>query len=145
MRTNIVWLALFMAVPWSMAAQRAALPPANQFYRTDVVPRIDIAIPADSLAAILTNVTSDYEYHATFAFTAPGFSVSGVEVGFRLRGNTSRSSGKKSFKISFNSMGQRLGSLTLPPDGEASWVDDGPSGMRIFQAEGHVLKAFKRD
>jgi hypothetical protein len=103
MRTNIVWLALFMAVPWSMAAQRAALPPANQFYRTDVVPRIDIAIPADSLAAILTNVTSDYEYHATFAFTAPGFSVSGVEVGFRLRGNTSRSSGKKSFKISFNS------------------------------------------
>ena len=103
MRTNIVWLALFMAVPWSMAAQRAALPPANQFYRTDVVPRIDIAIPADSLAAILTNVTSDYEYHAAFAFTAPGFSVSGVEVGFRLRGNTSRSSGKKSFKISFNS------------------------------------------
>ena len=85
------------------SGQRLPQPPANEFYRTDVVPRIDITIPADSLAAILTNVTSDYEYHAAFAFTAPGFSVSGVEVGFRLRGNTSRSSGKKSFKISFNS------------------------------------------
>ena len=103
MRTNLVWLALFMAVHGALDAQRAALPPANQFYRTDAVPRIDISIPTDSLAAILTNVTSDYEYHAQFAFTAPGFSLSGVEVGFRLRGNTSRYSGKKSFKISFNS------------------------------------------
>lgn len=85
------------------SGQRLPQPPANEFYRTDVVPRIDITIPADSLAAIFTNVTSDYEYHASFAYTAPGYSVSGVEVGFRLRGNTSRNSGKKSFKISFNS------------------------------------------
>lgn len=83
--------------------QRLPQPPANEFYRTDVVPRIDITIPADSLAAIFANVTSDYEYHASFAYTAPGYSVSGVEVGFRLRGNTSRNSGKKSFKVSFNS------------------------------------------
>ena len=85
------------------SGQRLPQPPANEFYRTDVVPRIDITIPADSLAAIFANVTSDYEYHASFAYTAPGYSVSGVEVGFRLRGNTSRNSGKKSFKISFNS------------------------------------------
>lgn len=102
-----------MRLPWILAAtalslgglwaQRLPHPPANQLYRTDVVPRIDISIPADSLNAIWTNVTSDYEYHAQFAFTAPGFSVSGIEVGFRLRGNTSRQSAKKSFKISFNS------------------------------------------
>ena len=85
------------------SGQRLPQPPANEFYRTDVVPRIDITIPADSLAAIFANVTSDYEYHAIFAYTAPGYSVSGVEVGFRLRGNTSRNSGKKSFKVSFNS------------------------------------------
>jgi len=85
------------------SGQRLPQPPANEFYRTDVVPRIDITIPADSLAAIFANVTSDYEYHASFAYTAPGYSVSGFEVGFRLRGNTSRNSGKKSFKISFNS------------------------------------------
>lgn len=87
----------------SVWAQRFPSPPANGLYRTDVVPRIDIAIQADSLAAIFANVTSDYEYHATFAFTAPGLILSGIEVGFRLRGNTSRTSAKKSFKISFNS------------------------------------------
>ena len=87
----------------SLVAQRFPSPPENGLYRTDVVPRIDIAIPADSLAAIFANVTSDYEYHASFAFTAPGLSLSGIEVGFRLRGNTSRTSAKKSFKISFNS------------------------------------------
>ena len=84
-------------------AQRFPSPPDNGLYRTDVVPRIDITIPADSLAAIFANVSSDYEYHAAFAFTAPGLSLSGIEVGFRLRGNTSRTSAKKSFKISFNS------------------------------------------
>jgi len=92
------------------SGQRLPQPPANEFYRTDVVPRIDITIPADSLAAIFANVTSDYEYHASFAYTAPGYTVSGVEVGLRLRGNTSRTSGKKSFKTSFNSFisGTRL-------------------------------------
>jgi spore coat protein H len=101
-----------VAVVLSVAAlgQPLPQPPANEFYRTDAVPRIDITIPTDSLAAIFANVFSDHEYRASFAYTAPGFSVSGVEVGFRLRGNTSRSSAKKSFKISFNSFaaGTRL-------------------------------------
>lgn len=97
----LLLLGLFAAL--SAWAQRFPSPPANGLYRTDVVPRIDITIPADSLAAIFANVSSDYEYHAAFAFTAPGLSLSGIEVGFRLRGNTSRTSAKKSFKISFNS------------------------------------------
>jgi hypothetical protein len=46
-------------------AQRFPSPPDNGLYRTDVVPRIDITIPADSLAAIFANVSSDYEYHLT--------------------------------------------------------------------------------
>jgi len=58
-------------------AQRFPSPPDNGLYRTDVVPRIDITIPADSLAAIFANVSSDYEYHAAFAFTAPGLRVNG--------------------------------------------------------------------
>ena len=100
---RIVWIWALGLLTIGASGQRLPQPPANEFYRTDVVPRIDITIPADSLAAIFANVTSDYEYHASFAYTAPGYSVSGVEVGFRLRGNTSRNSGKKSFKISFNS------------------------------------------
>lgn len=101
MNRMLLLFGLFIAD--SVWAQRFPSPPANGLYRTDVVPRIDIAIQADSLAAIFANVTSDYEYHATFAFTAPGLILSGIEVGFRLRGNTSRTSAKKSFKISFNS------------------------------------------
>lgn len=101
MRLN--WILAAATLSLGALGQRLPHPPANQLYRTDAVPRIDITIPADSLNAILTNVTSDYEYHAQFAFAAPGFSVNGIEVGFRLRGNTSRQSAKKSFKISFNS------------------------------------------
>ena len=107
---RIVWMWALGLLTIGASGQRLPQPPANEFYRTDVVPRIDITIPADSLAAIFANVTSDYEYHASFAYTAPGYTVSGVEVGLRLRGNTSRTSGKKSFKISFNSFisGTRL-------------------------------------
>ncbi|MEN9833174.1 MAG: hypothetical protein RL753_328, partial [Bacteroidota bacterium] len=107
---RIVWMWALGLLTIGASGQRLPQPPANEFYRTDVVPRIDIAIPADSLAAIFANVTSDYEYHASFAYTAPGYTVSGVEVGLRLRGNTSRTSAKKSFKISFNSFisGTRL-------------------------------------
>ncbi|NQW41639.1 MAG: CotH kinase family protein, partial [Cryomorphaceae bacterium] len=101
MNRLLLLFGLFLAT--SAWAQRFPSPPDNGLYRTDVVPRIDITIPADSLAAIFANVSSDYEYHADFGFTAPGLSLSGIEVGFRLRGNTSRTSAKKSFKISFNS------------------------------------------
>lgn len=107
---RIIWMWALGLLTIGASGQRLPQPPANEFYRTDVVPRIDITIPADSLAAIFANVTSDYEYHASFAYTAPGYTVSGVEVGLRLRGNTSRTSAKKSFKISFNSFisGTRL-------------------------------------
>lgn len=127
MNRLLLLLGLFLAA--SAWAQRLPSPPANGLYRTDVVPRIDIAIPADSLAAIFANVTSDYEYHAAFAFTAPGLSLSGIEVGFRLRGNTSRTSAKKSLKISFNSFvsGARvLGVKDLNLNGE----HNDPSIMR---------------
>lgn len=104
------WAFALATAALQLAGQRLPQPPANELYRTDAVPRIDISIPADSLAAIFANVFSDHEYRATFAYSAPGFSVSGIEVGLRLRGNTSRTSAKKSFKISFNTFtaGTRL-------------------------------------
>ena len=100
MRFVVTWVLTSLA--FGIWGQALPQPPANEWYRTDVVPRIDITIPPDSLAALFANVTSDYEYHAQFAYTAPGYSISGSTVGFRLRGNTSRYSGKKSFKITFN-------------------------------------------
>ncbi len=80
------------------------LPPKGELFRDNVVPSIYITLPADSLAEILDydNRLSDYHYHASFVFNNGVVRDSIAEVGFRLRGNTSRMSQKKSFKISFN-------------------------------------------
>lgn len=72
-------------------------------FRTDEIPRIDIIIPADSLSAIIKNIDSNHEFKAQFIFTTSGYIDTVNNIGFRLRGNTSRRSDKKSFKVSFNS------------------------------------------
>ena len=63
-----------------------------------------MTIHPDSLARILdpANVDSDHEYPATMVFEKGQQKDTLVNVGFRLRGNTSRYSQKKSFKISIN-------------------------------------------
>jgi spore coat protein H len=66
------------------------------------VPRIDIAINPDTLQWIYDNVTSDREFHAVFVFDNGAVHDTIDPVGFRLRGNTSRYSKKKSFRVSFN-------------------------------------------
>lgn len=61
-----------------------------------------ITIPSDSLEKIFSIPESDHYFNAVFVYTN-GESYDTVEnVGFRLRGNTSRYAQKKSFKISFN-------------------------------------------
>jgi hypothetical protein len=83
-------------------------PPLSGVFRDDIVPRIDILIPKDSLAKILApeNSQSDYHYHATFVFRGGNLQDTVENIGFRLRGNTSRKSQKKSFKVSFNTYAQ---------------------------------------
>jgi len=68
------------------------------------VPRIDISIHSDSLAWILNdeNLESNALFHADFFFDNGSFIDTVYDVGFRLRGNTSRNADKKSFKIDFN-------------------------------------------
>ncbi len=79
-------------------------PVPGQLYRDDVIPRIDIILPADSLAWILdpANEESNYHFHATFVFANGTIRDTLDNVGFRLRGNSSRDAWKKSFKVSFN-------------------------------------------
>jgi len=77
-------------------------PEEGQIYRTDVIPRVDIMISEDTLQWIYDNPVSMKEWKAQFVFTAGGIADTVREVGFRLRGNTSRYSAKKSFKVSFN-------------------------------------------
>ncbi|MCB9290258.1 MAG: CotH kinase family protein [Lewinellaceae bacterium] len=86
------------------ASAQTPFPGPDEVYRDDVTPRIDILLPTDSLSVMLApgNEDSDYHWHATFVFDN-GFIRDTVEnIGFRLRGNTSRYAAKKSFKVSFN-------------------------------------------
>lgn len=94
---------LSLLVTLSLQAQYA-VPEKGEIFRDDVIPRVDIQLPADSLAAILdrNNRESNYHYHARFIFDNGSLRDTVENIGFRLRGNTSRSSQKKSFKVSFN-------------------------------------------
>jgi len=89
--------------PFFLAAQ-STLPERGEVFRNDVVPRIDIQIAQADLDFIFEpdNAFSYVEHPATFIFNN-GTVLDTVEnVGFRLRGNTSRTASKKSFKVSFN-------------------------------------------
>lgn len=83
-------------------------PDLEPIYKDDLVPRVDITLPPDSLDLILAfgNEESDYHFHATFQFDNGVIKDTLPDVGFRLRGNTSRYSQKKSFKVSFNTYEQ---------------------------------------
>ncbi len=69
-----------------------------------VLPKIFIELPSDSLSALYQpgNEESDHLYPARFIYDDNGLLDTLENVGFRFRGNTSRYSFKKSFKISFN-------------------------------------------
>ena len=71
---------------------------SNQLFDDKVVNEIYVEIPTDTLAKIYSNPLSENYSNATFIFGKDTIK----NVGFRLRGNSSRYSKKKSFKISFN-------------------------------------------
>jgi spore coat protein CotH len=80
------------------------LPQSGIVFADGAVSRVDILLDADSLDALLEpgNEYSDHEYPSTFVYTYGNNADTVSNVGLRLRGNTSRVSAKKSFKISFN-------------------------------------------
>jgi spore coat protein CotH len=79
-------------------------PENGELYIDTTVPRIDISVDPDTLAWLYEwdNLESDIEYTASFVFDNGNVKDTIYPVGFRLRGNTSRYSQKKSFKVSFN-------------------------------------------
>lgn len=79
-------------------------PAKGEVYNDAIIPKMEIEINPFYLIKILdpANADSDEHYPARFIFD-DGFNRDTMEnIGFRLRGNTSRTSKKKSFKISFN-------------------------------------------
>lgn len=91
-----------LSMQFRTAEAQPAFPEKGEIYRDDVVPRVDIYIHPDTLQWIYNNPDSDIEWRANFVFDNGSVRDSIEEIGFRLRGNTSRYSAKKSFKVSFN-------------------------------------------
>jgi len=77
-----------------------------KLYDDSDVARVDITIDPDTLQWIYDNVESEVEHYAIFHFQNSWVNETLDSVGFRLRGNTSRYSAKKSFKVSFNTFVQ---------------------------------------
>ncbi|MEO8146895.1 MAG: CotH kinase family protein [Bacteroidia bacterium] len=97
----------------NIASAQPYVPAKGKVFNDSVVSRVDIIIDPDSLNEILTNVFSNHEFPATFIFN-DGVNIDTVyNIGFRLRGNTSRTAGKKSFKVSFNTFvhGQKFSGI----------------------------------
>lgn len=100
---NILFLVFI--IPSFYAIGQIPFPDPGYVFDDTSMPRVDIEINPDSLAWILdaSNVKSDHEFRATMIFQRDGQVDELDNIGFRLRGNTSRQSGKKSFKVSVNS------------------------------------------
>ncbi len=100
---NKILILLLGAMACSVTAlTQPDLPPPGEVFVDTLVPRIDITVDPDTLAWLYENVESNQEFHATFSFDNGHITETVENVGFRLRGNTSRFSAKKSFKVSFN-------------------------------------------
>jgi len=80
-------------------------PSTSDIYNDLDIPRLDITIEQQYLDVILQegNEESDEEFPATFTFNSSFLNLTEDNIGFRLRGNTSRYAAKKSFKVSINS------------------------------------------
>jgi CotH kinase protein/Secretion system C-terminal sorting domain len=74
----------------------------RNLYDDRKVTKIYISLPADSLTWLYKNVTYDANIKADFVFDDGIIKDTVKNIGFRLRGNSSRDANKKSFKIKFN-------------------------------------------
>ena len=95
MRKALILLTLFLNL---MAAAQRDVPDNGPLYLQDEVARVDILIPFDTLTLMYEDIgyASTHEFRADFVYTAGGLSDTVYDIGFRLRGNTSLFSAKKS-------------------------------------------------
>ena len=122
-------LILILLSTAALTRSQPSFPDNGQLYVDTVVPAVYISIHPDTLAWIYANPESDREFRAVFVFDNGAVRDTLEQVGFRLRGNTSRTSKKKSFKVSFNTFtpgGKYFGVEKMNLNGE----HNDPSVMR---------------
>jgi spore coat protein H len=102
MKNTLFYFILLFLTIFSSASAQPDFPPNAPLFDSAVVARVDITVNPDTLEWLYDNVDSDIEFHAVFNFNNGTINETVDNIGFRLRGNTSRYSQKKSFKVSFN-------------------------------------------
>jgi hypothetical protein len=102
---QFVFIIIFLCSFFSFSISRSYAPEYNPVYTDTTIAKIYIEIDPDSLAQIFhpDSAESDHEYPATFIFNNGIINDTLENIGFRLRGNTSRYAQKKSFKVAINS------------------------------------------
>lgn len=99
-----VFSIIFLFVQWYVIGQNIHPANTNAFLQNEVA-TVKITLSPSDLALLLgpDSLEANFEYPATFIYQSATISDTVYNVGFRLRGNTSRYSAKKSFKVAFNS------------------------------------------
>lgn len=107
MHKLIISISILLSTNLSLFGQ--VYPQIGPVFLQNEVATIKIQIHPDSLSWILQqeNWSSNHEFPATFIYQSSILTDTVYDIGFRLRGNTSRSAAKKSFKVSFNSFESR--------------------------------------
>lgn len=101
MKTQLLLLACFMSV--SVFGQSIVHPLNNDAFLQNELAEIHISLSENDLNLLLgDSLYSNYHFPATFYYYSSTHNEIIENVGFRVRGNTSRDAYKKSFKISFN-------------------------------------------
>lgn len=98
-------LLLGLAWTWALTAQTLGThwhPENGNAYLSESLPEVHITCAEMGWIMQQENWYSNVEHPATFVFSSETYTDTVENVGFRLRGNTSRGAPKKSFKVSFN-------------------------------------------
>lgn len=134
MLKSISQIAVILVMFFTAGSVIAQVHPAdNNAFLQNEVASVFIEVDPTDLALMLhpDSLESNHEYPAKFRYVSTVLVDSMDNVGFRLRGNTSRFAAKKSFKVSMNSFvqGQKwLGLEKLNLNGE----HNDPSILRSF-------------
>lgn len=102
MRNALLFLAIILTLN-TANGQSIVHPANNEAFIQNEVAEVHIQLhPNDLITLLNDSLYSDYHFPATFEYSSSNYADTIQNVGFRVRGNTSRNAHKKGFKVSFN-------------------------------------------
>lgn len=99
---RIIPLFLFLLNTFSIVFGQYQLVDSDEVYLKDEISRIDVLMEKDTLEIMVKDIFTAHKYPSSIIFSNSQTQDTIPNVGIRLRGNTSQSAAKKSFKLSFN-------------------------------------------